>query len=180
MDWIAALKSNPNEAVTMLYDEYRSEAINWMVRENNINRDEADEIFQTALVLLYENFVTGKLVNLTSGIKTYLFGIIKNKIIHYQRLKSKLSPVDASELLKESILDEYTEVEEIDLNISAAAMEQLGDPCKSILQLSFFQQKGIEEITKLMEYKNSDTTKNLKYKCLKRLQKLFFELKYKK
>lgn len=31
------------------------------------------------------------------------------------------------------------------------------------------------EIAELLGYKNTDTTKNQKYKCLKRLKKLFIE-----
>ena len=179
MDWIEAFKSNPDKAVTLIYDQYRAEAINWIVKDYKMNREDAEEIFQTSIVLLFENFITGKLIEFTSGIKTYLFAIIKNKIIHHNRLKSKFSNYEISNLLKDSIVEDYIEINESDLNLSLFALEKLGHPCKSILEYSFYQQKNIEEITSLMEYKNTDTTKNLKYKCIKRLQKLFFELKEK-
>ena len=50
------------------------------------------------------------------------------------------------------------------------AMTGLGDPCRSILQLFYYKRMSMEDITALMGYKNAATTKNLKYKCLKRLQ----------
>jgi len=36
---------------------------------------------------------------------------------------------------------------------------------------------SMDDITSLMGYKNRDTTKNLKYKCIKRLQKAISEHK---
>jgi len=51
----------------------------------------------------------------------------------------------------------------------------LGDPCKSLLELYYYKRLSMAEITEAMEYKNVDTTKNLKYKCIKRLRKLFEE-----
>jgi RNA polymerase sigma factor (sigma-70 family) len=176
MDWIARIKSDPDKTLTTIYDDLRPEAIRWMIRDFGLNSDDAEEIFQTGIVLLYDNIATGKLTNLSAGIKTYLFAIIKNKVFHHNRAKSKLASYDASELLRDTLDEEYNEISKDDLDRASSAMIKLGDPCKTLLELSFYQQMDMDEITHLMGYKNSDTTKNLKYKCLKRLQKLFFEL----
>jgi len=176
MDWIERIKSNPDKTLTTIYDELQPEAIRWMLREYRLKIDDAEEIFQLSLVLMYDNIVTGKLTNLTASIKTYLFAIIKNKIIHHNRAQSKISSFDASELLKDTLDEEYSEISKDDLAKAASSLIKLGEPCKTLLELSFYQQMRVDEITNLMGYKNNDTTKNLKYKCIKRLQKIFFEL----
>ncbi|MBK6498767.1 MAG: hypothetical protein IPG00_11645 [Saprospiraceae bacterium] len=71
--------------------------------------------------------------------------------------------------------EEYQEIAQEDLLKANAALFKLGEPCKSLLELSYYQQMKLDDITLLLGYKNNDTTKNLKYKCMKRLQKIFFE-----
>lgn len=175
MDWIGKIKSDPDKSLAALYNEYQNQGVNWIISSFGLTKDEAEEIFQTSLVLLYDNVVTGKLTELTSNIKTYLFGIIKNKIIHLNRSKNRFSAFDAAELLSGVIDEEYEEISGEDLLKASKSMTRLGEPCKTLLELSYYQELSMDEISNLMGYKNADTTKNLKYKCLKRLQKIFFE-----
>lgn len=50
---------------------------------------------------------------------------------------------------------------------------QLGEPCRRILELFYYHQKTMDQISELMEYKNKQTVRNLKYKCLIRLRQIF-------
>jgi RNA polymerase sigma-70 factor (ECF subfamily) len=175
MDWIGKIKSDPDKSLATLYHEYQNQGVNWIISSFGLSKDEAEEVFQTSLVLLYDNVVTGKLTELTANIKTYLFAIIKNKIIHLNRSKNRFSAYDATELLSGVIDEEYEEISQEDLLKASKSMTRLGEPCKTLLELSYYQELSMEEISNLMGYKNADTTKNLKYKCLKRLQKIFFE-----
>ena len=175
MNWIERIKSDPDKTLATLYNEMQDEATKWIKIEFGLQSDDADEIFQTSIVLLYDNVVTGKLTELTAHIKTYLFSIIKNKIIHLNRSRSKMSSLDATKILQGVIDEEYEEISSEDLNKANTALMKLGEPCKSLLELSYYQQMKLDEITILLGYKNNDTTKNLKYKCMKRLQKIFFE-----
>ena len=56
------------------------------------------------------------------------------------------------------------------------ALEQLGEPCRSILKDFYINGHSMEEITQKFGYTNADNAKNQKYKCLKRLKKSFFEV----
>jgi len=49
------------------------------------------------------------------------------------------------------------------------AIDSLGDSCRRILDCYYFEQLSMAEIAYQLGYKNKDTVKNLKYKCLKRL-----------
>ena len=55
------------------------------------------------------------------------------------------------------------------------ALESLGEPCRSILKDFYMHSQSMEEITEKFGYTNADNAKNQKYKCLKRLKKVFFD-----
>ena len=175
MDWIERIKSDPDKTLTILYKDLKNDAIQWIKKEFSLQSEDADEIFQTSIVLLYDNVVSGKLTLLTSHIKTYIFSIIKNKIIQLNRAKNRISSYNATEIMLGVIDEEYQEIAQEDLIKANSALIKLGEPCKSLLELSYYQQMKLDDITLLLGYKNNDTTKNLKYKCMKRLQKIFFE-----
>ncbi len=59
------------------------------------------------------------------------------------------------------------------------SLDQLGEPCKTILRDFYLYNKSMEEITDKFGYTNADNAKTQKYKCLQRLKALFFK-EYKK
>jgi RNA polymerase sigma-70 factor (ECF subfamily) len=68
----------------------------------------------------------------------------------------------------------------------STTLSKIGDPCYRLLELFYFVQKTMEEISVELGYKNPETTKNQKYKCMERLRKMVeeersgFQLKSKK
>jgi hypothetical protein len=54
-------------------------------------------------------------------------------------------------------------------------MQNLGEPCKSLLESYYLQKKSMVAIAEEFGYTNADNAKNQKYKCLMRLKKLFFD-----
>jgi hypothetical protein len=54
------------------------------------------------------------------------------------------------------------------------SMNNLGEPCKSLLEAYYLQKRNMTEIAGSFGYTNADNAKNQKYKCLVRLKKLFF------
>ncbi len=66
-----------------------------------------------------------------------------------------------------------------EFTMMAAAMKNLGEPCKSLLEDYYLHRRSMQEITEKFGYTNADNAKNQKYKCLMRLKKLFF-IQYKK
>jgi len=66
-------------------------------------------------------------------------------------------------------------MKEADLQMVERCLQLLGDPCKTLLELYYYKRLSMAQITSSMDYKNVDTTKNLKYKCIKRLRRLFEE-----
>lgn len=174
MSWLELFDNDPNGAIKKLYLEYREEFINWAYQRYQVDVEEATEIFQLAVVVIYDNINQGKLTSLSSSIKTYLFAIGKNKVLEYKRRSQKVQTEDAIPALKDHILeeDDSKQIKETQLTLIAEMMVVLGDPCKRLLELYYYHQKSMKEITSILEYKNIDSTKNQKYKCTKRLLKL--------
>jgi hypothetical protein len=56
------------------------------------------------------------------------------------------------------------------------AMENIGEPCYSLINDFYFNQLSMADLTLKYNYTNADNTKNQKYKCMNRLKKIFFEL----
>ena len=65
------------------------------------------------------------------------------------------------------------EEKELKLQLVAKGLEKLGEPCKTLLELFYFNNMSMDEIASQLSYKNRATAKNLKYKCLGRLRNKF-------
>jgi len=145
------------------------------VLNNNGSYDDARDIFQEAMIVLYENAKSETFV-LTCQIKTYLYSICRRLWLKRLQQLNKFSiQVDS---LEETVpVEEDMENQEkrnADFLIMERALGSLGEPCKSILEAYYLQKKDMAHIASTFGYTNADNAKNQKYKCLMRLKKLFF------
>jgi RNA polymerase sigma factor (sigma-70 family) len=174
LDWINYIKTNENKALTEVYTLYRDECMMWLQKEMKCSEEDSIEVFQMAVIILYDNVATGKLVELTSSIKTYLFGVAKLKAWELTR-KAEKTVVGVDDALLKYVAEENEFRDNTEeLTLVEKSLEELGQPCKTVLQLYYYKNKSMEEISQELGYKNADTTKNQKYKCLKRLQNIFY------
>ncbi len=145
------------------------------ILNNNGSYDDARDIFQEAMITLYDKAKSDSFV-LTSQIKTYLYSICRR--LWLKRLQQMGKYVSQSEILEETVPVEddidLHEKKNADFAIMDRALNSLGEPCKSLLESYYLQKKGMHEIASAFGYTNADNAKNQKYKCLMRLKKLFF------
>lgn len=174
MDWIHYIKTNEDEALKEIYSRYKAPCTQWVETQFGCDRDEALEIFQLAVIILYDNIISQKLTALSKDLRFYLNGIAKNKAYELIRKKHNTVSLDDSFVLLNYVNETPDPELEEQLKEASKALEELGDPCKSLLELFYYNDMNMEEITVKLGYKNVDTTKNQKYKCLKRLQHVFF------
>ncbi len=171
---IKAIRKGDQQVLSQVYQTYRQEFFFWLSKYFSCDADEAKDVYQSVILVFYENIVSGRLNELTSSVKTYLFAIGKYKMMEQMKQSHKFSGDEQIPRLstEESNLEELTQREE-DLQLIEQCLQLLGDPCKTLLELYYYQRLSMADITQYMNYKNPDTTKNLKYKCIKRLKKLF-------
>lgn len=171
---IQAIKNGSDEPVKTIYLRYREEFVNWLTNQYACDRENALEIFQLSVVIFYDNLIMGKLKSLTSSLKSYLFAIGKNKAKELQRRQNRFGFELKEELIEQIQEEEPQEiVKQSDIIMMQKSLNKLGDACKQVLQLFYYQNFSMQEISIKMNYKNTGTAKNMKYKCLKRLQTIF-------
>ena len=171
---LKGLAQNDSRAVEALYKSHFS-MIQHFVTNNNGSFDDARDIFQEAMITLYEKVQLDNFA-LTCQIKTYLFSICKNLWLkRLQQMGKYSTPLSAQEetISVEEDLDRF-EKKDAAFAIMDRALNSLGEPCKSLLEGYYLNKKGMQELASQFGYTNADNAKNQKYKCLMRLKKLFF------
>lgn len=167
------IRSGDKKILGTVYQKFRKVFIQWAYANYRCSLEEGKEIYQLSFFIFYDNVMTGKLEEMSSSIKTYLFAIGKNKILEMQRRNSRYA-YDINEHLLEMEEDNYEIIEQKEKHYSqiSAGLNKLGDPCKKVLELMYYENRSMEYISSNMGYKNIDTAKNQKYKCMQRLKKL--------
>ena len=171
---LKGLAENDSKAVEALYKSHFS-MIQHFVTNNNGSFDDARDIFQEAMITLYEKVQLDNFA-LTCQIKTYLFSICKNLWLkRLQQMGKYSAPLSAQEetISVEEDMDQF-EKKDAAFAIMDRALNSLGEPCKSLLEGYYLNKKGMQELASQFGYTNADNAKNQKYKCLMRLKKLFF------
>lgn len=173
---IAQIKSGDQKAAEKIYNQYRKEFLVYASRLSISDEDAAD-IYQDSMVTLYENIVSGKLTTLTSSIKTYLFAIGKHKI--YSRLKLKDSEANLEEygFLFQEKGDEEFLLREESIEKLQKGYRELGDKCRKVLKLFYYENRSIEEIKVSLGYTSKDVVKSQKSRCIKQLREILLKLK---
>ncbi|MFA9205826.1 MAG: sigma-70 family RNA polymerase sigma factor [Sediminibacterium sp.] len=171
---LKGLANNDSKAVETLYKSHFS-SIQHFVLNNNGSFDDARDVFQEAMITLYEKVQSNSFV-LTCQIKTYLFSICKHLWLKRLHQLGKYSGPLSSQEETISIDQDIREFDkkEASFEIMHRALNSLGEPCKSLLEGYYLNKKGMQELAADFGYTNADNAKNQKYKCLMRLKKLFF------
>lgn len=171
---LKGLARNDAKAVETIYKENYS-IVQAFVINNNGSADDARDIFQEAMIVLYEN-AKNESFFLTCKITTYIYSICRRlwlkRLQQLNRFTSQVESLEEIVPVEEEI--ESHEKKNADFAIMERALGSLGEPCRSLLEAYYLQKKGMTEIAESFGYTNADNAKNQKYKCLMRLKKLFF------
>ncbi|MCX8020547.1 MAG: sigma-70 family RNA polymerase sigma factor [Chitinophagaceae bacterium] len=168
------LNHNP-KAVEIIYKE-SFHSIQSLIINNNGSSDDAKDIFQEAIIVLYEKLRSGNL-NLNCQIKTFLYSVSRR--LWLKRLQVQNRQYTTGDSLEPVIqVDDELELQkqrDADFELMEKAFQSLGEPCKSLLEAFYIHQLNMQMIAKKFGYTNAESAKNQKYKCLVRLKKIFFE-----
>jgi RNA polymerase sigma factor (sigma-70 family) len=171
---LKGLVNNDSKAIETIYKD-NFNMVQAFILNNNGTYDDARDIFQEAMITLYEKAKSGSFV-LTSQIKTYVYSVCRR--LWLKRLQQMGRYVPRLEGFEETIpVEDDLEIHEkknADFAIMERALGSLGEPCKSLIEAYYIHKKGMTEIAAEFGYTNADNAKNQKYKCLMRLKKLFF------
>ena len=171
---LEGLALNDRQAIETIYrDNYGM--VQAFILNNSGSPDEARDIFQEAMIVLFEKAVSGSF-ELNCLLKTYIYSVSRRlwlkRLQQIQRYYSLAENVEETVPVEEEI--EAHEKRNTDFMIMENALGKIGEPCKSLLDAYYIQKKNMQEIAAGFGYTNADNAKTQKYKCLMRLKKLFF------
>ena len=159
------------KAIRALYRQH-FDLIKHQVTNNSGSEQDAEDIFQDALIVIYNN-VRKADFSLNAKLRTYLFSICRNLWLNKLRKGGRVVEINEEH--------EHIEIPENQMNalmegerskIIANLMDRLGKDCKTILLFFYFERMRIKKITQLMQYSSDQVTKNKKHRCMKKLKEL--------
>lgn len=174
-DLIQGIRNGATNSLDALYTAYFPMILQ-LVLNNNGNEDDAKDIFQEAVIVLYTKITTGNF-ELNSKLKTYIYAVCRHLWLKKLNKNSRFS---AQTYELESVADVETDIEQHEerneqFKQMQHALGQLGEPCKTIIEEFYLNSRSMQEICEQFGYTNADNAKTQKYKCLQRLKKLFFK-----
>ena len=146
-----------------------------LVIKNGGNEEDAVDVLQDSLIVLYENVQLGAF-ELTVKLTTYIYGVARN--IWYKKLRDKGTVIINTK-------DDYPEIADTDddllpnkkelsgaLNRLSNAIEDISEQCRNLL-LAFYGGEKLNKITERFGYSTYDSIKNNISKCRKKLKNAY-------
>jgi RNA polymerase sigma factor (sigma-70 family) len=171
---LEGLAASDKKAIEAIYRE-NFNMVQSLVINNNGSADDAKDVFQEAMIVLYEKARSGSF-ELNCQIKTYIYSVSRRLWLKRLQQLNRYSPPVESPELTVPVDDEMEEHEKrnTEFEMMDKAISSLGEPCKSLLEAYYLQKQNMQVIAASFGYTNADNAKNQKYKCLMRLKKIFF------
>lgn len=174
------LAQGDRQAADSIYRQHYPTITRWLRGQGLEAEETAAEIFQEAMVVLFEKSGDPQF-QLSCKIGTYLFAVARNLWYkHLQQLKRNPAALpdnagneEGPDWAADNDLSIHME-RELHYQQLAEALQQLGEPCRSLLTAFYHQDKSMATIAAEFGYTNPDNAKTQKYKCLTRLKKIFF------
>ena len=166
IELLNGIRRNDTIVLQFIYKNFYSN-INFFIKKNNGDEEDANDIFQEAIIIIYRKLKANELV-LDCSFDTYLYSICRFlwlKILEKRKIE-KVNIKDNHEVNYE-IFDESLEII-ADLNDRHRLYQKhfagLGKDCQKILQL-YFDKVPLQNIADIMGYKSEKYAKKRKYSC---------------
>ena len=168
--------SRMDESIKAIYRNY-FESLGWYVMNNSGTRQDAEDIFQEVVVSFIDLVQKDKFRG-ESTVKTFLFSLNRHTWLNELKRRGRA-------LAREEKYEKGQERTEMDVSHSIVSKEdrskiieivgKLGETCKKILLLFYYENQSISEILETLHYENEQVVRNKKSKCLKQLAAMISE-----
>lgn len=171
---IAGIRSGDDHVLKLLYLRCFP-MIQRMVTANSGGADEAEDMFQEAMVVLYRN--VGQGMELRCQVKTYIYSVARRMWLKELNRRKQSARLDDAEEFISFEEEELLQMDQSETHHRAMAesLRDLGEPCAELLTQFYIAGRGMTDIAESFGYTNADNAKNQKYKCLQRLKRIFFD-----
>lgn len=175
------IKIGDRKLLRRLYEEHRNAFGIWISRNYQCDDDMIADIYQQAFTTFYYNVKEGKLTNLTSSLKTYLFAIGKNLIRDHYKITTRRKEIMEVAVDMQNVDNEIiSRYERSDLKETVKVLlSRIGEPCKTVLELFYLKEYALDAIASEMNYKSENIVSKRKFICLKQMRSLLSEFRQK-
>ncbi len=158
------------QAISQLYIDYSETTRSFIMGKGGAEQD-ADDIFQETIVSFIDIVQKGKFRQ-ESSIGTFLISISKNiwynEIRKRQRAGNREKIFEMDRDQEEGTIAESIQEREMKQQLNKL-LQEMGESCKRILSLFYYENLSMREIVSQMHYENEQVVRNKKYKCLQQL-----------
>ena len=161
---IEKIKNGELEELDKIYLEVKPIFISY-ARKNfsSMKMDDIEDVYQDVIIVFYQNIQRGLLTEITKNISSYIIQIGKMKLIKLFNESNKTESLNS--YLVENAVDSNDYNHELDEAIKFI-FTKMTEKCKQILKLFYFNKHSMEEIAVSLGYKNADTVKSQKNRCI--------------
>lgn len=165
------------EVVSEWYENLHTPFVNFIKGQfSDLSYDDIEDIYQNTFITVYENIKSGKVREDTTW-RSYILGIGKLKALNQvQRSHKQVDIYSPGSNLIRRCAEEVSEDElpvykdETALKILDEQVKYLPEPCHTILLMFYHEKKSLDEISKTINFKNSQTAKVRKSQCMRKLK----------
>ncbi len=163
-------KRNLDQAINHLYQEHAAVTRSFIMGKGGSEQD-AEDIFQETVIAFIDTVRKGKF-RFESGIRTFLIAISKN--LWFNELRKRQRAENRERMFETGRDPEDPDVSEaiVDRELNQQLQKLLaglGDSCRKILTLFYYENLSMKEIVAHLHYENEQVVRNKKYKCLQQL-----------
>ena len=170
----SAIANDRGNALDNFYSNHRDEFINWAVQKLGCSREDAEDIYQEAILIFYSNIKTEKLKELTASLKSYLYGIAKRLILKHRTKNGKLLLSETEVMNCLSKETDRTFLDKIDNDhqsfVLNTAIEKLNPKEQRLIRHFYYNGFCMEAVKNALGYKNENVVRGKKFKAVKKLQ----------
>lgn len=170
------LREAREETFIEIYRKYRDSFNLWTASYYSCDKHTSSDCFQDAVIILMNNAKSGKLIQLNSGLKTYLFSVGKNVLLKkFSQKRNEIAFEEITAGYDAQGVQDYDELFDYKDKLTDKVAElavNMKEPCKSILKYYYYENLSMGKIAEVMKYKNADTVKSQKLRCIKYLEDL--------
>jgi len=174
---LTKIKGGNRQVLRKLYEDYREIFGKWARKSYQCDEKLIVEAYHTAFIIFYYHVKAEKINERNANIKTYIIALGKHLLAGMldkspefiqQSEKEHYAKIDLT------ILDRYRD--ETNKSLINGLLNQIGETCKTVLELYYLKEYTLEDIAFRMGYQSNEVTAKRKFICLQQMRKRMLEI----
>lgn len=172
-DIIKRVKNGDKKAFNTMYLAFRDGFISFFTSKYALDKASCCDLYQQTMLQVYENIMMGKLDEIQSTLKTYVFGVGKN--ISSNESRYKKVRINHKDSVRDYIIQTQVEYSEVDKELIKRVMKkikEMKEVCQKILLGYYVENKKTIELQYELDFSSEQGVRTQKSRCLSYLRKM--------